>query len=220
MTLKKTFEKFGGRPLSQVKLNSFNSFLNTCGLVDLGYVGPPFTWTNGRSNGQIVRTRIDCTHATSDWITLFHDSKVFHLPRPRSYHCPILLKTNNFETRAPKPFHFETIWMSHKDFLPLVRLIWNQSHSDLHETINNFTKKNDNMEQTYLSKHLLKKKRTHARLAGIQRSLCLHKNSQLLAFENELQETYNNLLKHEEELWILKSRVNWISLGDRITIFS
>lgn len=36
----KPFEKFGGRPPFQQKLNNFNHFLNTCEFEDLGYVGP------------------------------------------------------------------------------------------------------------------------------------------------------------------------------------
>lgn len=101
--IEKPFEKFGGRPPTLTRINFFNTFIDCCGLLDLGYIDPPFNWTNGRDNSPVIRTCIDRVHATSDWITLFPDSKVFHLPRPRSDHCPILLKTNNFHTQGVIP---------------------------------------------------------------------------------------------------------------------
>lgn len=84
-------EKFRRRPPSKVKINTLNCFLNTCRLVDLGFVGPCFTWTNGRINGQVIRTNIDRCHATSTWLNLFSDTKVQHLPRPMSDHNSIIL---------------------------------------------------------------------------------------------------------------------------------
>lgn len=133
----KPSEKLGGQLLSQQKLNLFNTFLNTCGLLDMSFMGPPFTWTNGRSNGQIVRTHIDRAHATSDWIMLFLDIKVLNLSRS----SPIHLKTNTFETRGQKPFRFESMWMNHKDFMSIVKYVWEQNHTNLHETITKFVKK-------------------------------------------------------------------------------
>lgn len=84
-------EKFGGRRLSLQKMTSFNNFLNCCNLVDLGFVGPRFTWTNNRESGKIVRTRIDRCHANTSWIILFPNSSISHLPRVYFDHFPILL---------------------------------------------------------------------------------------------------------------------------------
>ncbi|KAF7844372.1 reverse transcriptase [Senna tora] len=49
-------------------------------LIDLGFSGPLFTWTNNHQNGTIIRTRIDRAHANQSWLNLFLDSKVYHLP--------------------------------------------------------------------------------------------------------------------------------------------
>lgn len=55
----KPSKKFGGCPPSQQKINNFNSFRNSYGLIDLGYLGSHYTWTNCRNNREIVRTHID-----------------------------------------------------------------------------------------------------------------------------------------------------------------
>lgn len=60
-------EKFRGNQPSRIKMNFFNNFLNTSNLIDLGFVGPKFTWTNGRLPHDIIRTRIDRAYATPDW---------------------------------------------------------------------------------------------------------------------------------------------------------
>lgn len=62
--ISKNSEKFGGGPPSQTKLAFFSTFLNTYKLVDLGFIGHPFTWTNGGDRNQIIRTHIDRVHAT------------------------------------------------------------------------------------------------------------------------------------------------------------
>lgn len=86
-----TKEKFGGRHPDLNKMALFNDFLNTCNLIDLGFIGPLFTWSNNREHGKTIRTRIDRCHANSSWLNIFPNSIVSHLPRTHSDHCPILL---------------------------------------------------------------------------------------------------------------------------------
>lgn len=66
-------EKFGGDPPSFTKMYFFNSFLNTCRLVELGFIGPKFTWTNGRSLNHLIKTRRQsaCHHWLSDSLFWF-----------------------------------------------------------------------------------------------------------------------------------------------------
>ena len=84
-------KKFGGRPPSLYKMSTFNDFLNSCNLFDLGFSGPLFTWTNNREHGKTIRTRIHRCHANLPWLNLFPNSNVTHLPRTHSDHCPLLL---------------------------------------------------------------------------------------------------------------------------------
>lgn len=54
-------ENFGGGLPNQTKITNY---LNSCNLLDLGCIGPCFTQTNNRPNGQTIRTRINRCHAT------------------------------------------------------------------------------------------------------------------------------------------------------------
>lgn len=124
-------EKFGGRPPSQLKMNTFNNFLNKANLIDLGFSGPKYTWTNCRERDSIIKTRIDRVHATALWLDIFPYTKVTHLPRLTSDHCPILLKTNSDAIRGLRPFRFEFFWMNHPTFQNLTNYIWNRDHTSL-----------------------------------------------------------------------------------------
>ena len=52
------------------------------------------------------------------------------------------------------------------------------------------------------------------RLNGIQRVILVWPSNFLLNLENELQRKLDLALTQEEELWALKSRVNWMIQGD------
>lgn len=78
--ISKPNEKFGGSRANTYKINCFNNFILSCKLLDLGLEGPKFTWSNGRLNGNLIHTRIDRSHENNEWLSLFPNCKVFHLP--------------------------------------------------------------------------------------------------------------------------------------------
>lgn len=79
-------------------------------------------------------------HAKPAWIDLFPNSKVSHLSRLTSDHCPILLNANPSFSPGCKPFRFELFWMKHHTFRPLTANIWNVEVFNLTETIQRFKK--------------------------------------------------------------------------------
>ena len=64
-----------------------------------------------------------------------------------------------------------------------------------------------------------RKKRILARLNGVQCALTSNPSESLYRLEKSLREDYFIILKLEEELWALKSRVGWVVEGDRNTKF-
>ena len=44
--------------------------------------------------------------------------------RHNSDHHPILLNYSRLTVLSPKPFHFYSMWVSHSNFLPDVKLFW------------------------------------------------------------------------------------------------
>lgn len=84
-------EKFDGRIINLNRSNQFLQCLNYCQLIDLGFKGSRYTWTNKRKCGFTIRERFDRCMTNFEWNTLFPNSLVNHLPRTHSDHCPLLL---------------------------------------------------------------------------------------------------------------------------------
>ena len=65
----------------------------------------------------------------------------------------------------------------------------------------------------------MRKKKIMARLLGAQRALATNPNTFLINLQDQLTNEYNESLQLEEELWVMKSRVNWTIFGERNTSF-
>lgn len=71
----------------------FSNLINNAELIDLGFVGYPFTWSNNRKGNKFVEARIDRALANPDWLAANPRALVYHLASMGSDHSPILLQT-------------------------------------------------------------------------------------------------------------------------------
>ncbi|XP_073152283.1 uncharacterized protein [Henckelia pumila] len=105
-------------------MHNFSEFIVEAGLIDAGYVGPYFTWTNSR-----VWKRLDRVLISSAWSENFNYFKVEHLHRGSFDHCPLQISAP-FLPKPTSSFRFQNMWILHPDFLQTVRLNWNNPCSD------------------------------------------------------------------------------------------
>lgn len=81
--------------------------LDKCGMIDLGFTGPRFTWTNWRDVNVLIQERIDRFFINPSWCLLYPEARVSHLTRCHSDHFPILLEMQpTVWTNRPRPFKF------------------------------------------------------------------------------------------------------------------
>jgi hypothetical protein len=102
----------------------FGQTLATCQLEDLGYSGPKFTWTNGRSGRDLTRERLDRAVANNSWSNHFNVVEVVVLPRIISDHNPLLLSCSqncDLQWKKHKSFRYEASWAKHQDHEALVQ---------------------------------------------------------------------------------------------------
>lgn len=109
-------------------------------------------------------------------------------------------------------------WLSDPTFPNIVSQAWRQPHN-LGEAIDLFSKNATVWNRNHLGNIFVKKKNIMARLNGIQRAVASKPSNFLLKLEKELVKEFDMILSQEEELWALKSRVNWMIQGDRNTAF-
>lgn len=82
-------EKTGGILRGPRHMNAFNSTLIESSLVDMGYEGFPYTWSNGRIHFNTVRCRLDRVRTENGALTLFPSAHITHIDQPGSNHIPI-----------------------------------------------------------------------------------------------------------------------------------
>ena len=52
-------EKFGDNRVNVCRATKFNNFMDSCNMIDLGFVGLRFTWTNKRGLDGLILERLD-----------------------------------------------------------------------------------------------------------------------------------------------------------------
>jgi hypothetical protein len=113
------------RPRRQ--MDDFKRVLDDCQLGDLGFCGPKFTWSNGRSGEDITRERLDRALANHQWCQLFNVVDVEVLYRCSSDHHPLLISFSNstdIQWRKCRSFHYEASWAKNKGSMEAIKNVW------------------------------------------------------------------------------------------------
>lgn len=74
-------DKFGGNAISISRALQFHECLNVCNMIDIGFAGPRFTWSNHRPLSQLVQERIDTVFVNPVWNNLHPEAAVLHLEK-------------------------------------------------------------------------------------------------------------------------------------------
>jgi hypothetical protein len=159
-------EKLSSTPANSRRMNVFHNCLDACNLLDLGFNGPRFTWTNKRDRG-LVMERLDQFFCNPSWQTMFVKSIVLHLPRVHSDHTPILLDTEPIQHQfGNRPFHFETIWLTDPSFPNLVDVSWKKFPNNVTLALADFTTRVSSWNKLEFGNIFYRKQRLLARING------------------------------------------------------
>jgi hypothetical protein len=120
-------EKFGGKPYACSSNDVFHAFLDSFGMIDLGFSGIPFTWSNKCRNDHLIKGHLDQGIANPQWVHLFPHFSIRHLPAQSSNHNPIILDTTSFDLSLSRPFRFEEFWTYDSLCASIVFSAWNNS---------------------------------------------------------------------------------------------
>jgi Reverse transcriptase (RNA-dependent DNA polymerase)/zinc-binding in reverse transcriptase/Endonuclease/Exonuclease/phosphatase family len=208
-------EKHGGnRRLNQNGVG-FRNFLFDAELIDLGFKGPAYTWTNRPHASNAIFVRLDRIVANSAWCNLYPQAYVNHMPRAQSDHCPILLRTKNI-IRQNKGFKIEHWWFSEARFADAWEGKWIAStevgwDKKFREMKANIIKWSHNLETPQRAVHRLREE-----IFNIQK---MHPNSQNHTKEAQLQLELKGAEDKLNDYWYQRSRVQWATDGDNNTKF-
>ena len=213
-------EKSGGNGINSRRVFAYNECMDYCNLIDLGFSGPKFTWSNCRDVSDLIQQRLDRVWVNSDWKLLYPDASVSHLARISSDHCPLLLSLqSNLGHRGLRPFRFQPIWLSHDGFPDIVREAWVEHSQDICSAVANFTQKAKNWNKEVFGDIFWRKRKLTARILGAEKALANNPSQRLIDLHKLLSGELEKILDLEEELWGMKARINWLIQGERNTNF-
>jgi hypothetical protein len=72
-------EKLGGYPIASSFHYPSRNFIDYHGLVDIGFVGNPYTRFNNRKGFATIKERLDRALASLDWVHLHLEFSLIHL---------------------------------------------------------------------------------------------------------------------------------------------
>ena len=210
-------EKIGGAFRSFNQMQRFRDVIDECGLMDLGFVGPSYTWSKHFDSGQSIWERLDRGLATNDWFLKFPGTKIHHLHCYSSDHLPLFINLSGLELPVKrKVFRFEEMWLSDDRCGETVEAAWSSTESP--DPSCAILKKIAKCEKdlTWWNSNCF---------GNVRRTL-VEKNKLLAAAELVAMRTGDNshvrllkaeinvLIDREARMWSQRSRVLWLSKGD------
>ncbi|CAL5332800.1 unnamed protein product [Camellia sinensis] len=126
-------EKLGVLGRSQIQLDNFRHALEDTHLVDMGFAGPLFTWSNNRVGAALVRERLDRGLANDAWQGIFPHAKVYPLACTSSDHLPLYIDLCGDKAQCEirrdthRIYRFEAMWLQNANCEQVVTENWGPS---------------------------------------------------------------------------------------------
>ncbi|KAK0576526.1 hypothetical protein LWI29_019063 [Acer saccharum] len=192
-----TTEKLGGSEKTIRDIIRFRQVVDDCGLIDLGFSRPKFTWNNRREGCANVQERLDRILATTSWKNIFR-----HAVR-----------------RASKRFQFETCWLREGDIDNVVSGVWEEgspslSTEDLTVKLGRCANRLSDWSQTRFGNT---RKKIEEKSRIIESLYRRSRENNVMRHIQSLEREVEGLIESDELYWKQRSRADWLSAGDRNT---
>ncbi|XP_078178984.1 uncharacterized protein LOC144573128 [Carex rostrata] len=185
------------------------------GLLDLGYHGLAFTWSNRQGGEENISQRLDRAMSTISWAMTYNESAVFHLPRFSSDHMPILIRTKPKPIRARHVFRCENWWNLKEGFDEVCQKAalngqadWSSVKSCFKQGVKKW------LGESPIPDMMLRKVEDEMRMVNGERQ-----DHEIIRKETDLRKEHQHILMMQEWFWHQRARLNWAIFGDNNTRF-
>ena len=209
-------KKWGGIQRSERSFKQFRDFISINELIDIGFEGKPWTWSNNWDNEGEVRERLDRMLGSRAWRRKFEKAKCYHIHNEASDHCMLLLHTEPKDRNRKRRFWFDRRWLQYKEVHGVVKRAWGkeQMGSRLFQVKNRIKE----CRMALLSWNKSLKSNARCDIDRIKKEIqevrgrsTPDRRQRMWELKRRLADAY----KKEELFWGQKARVNWLREGDK-----
>lgn len=197
--------------------------INDCNLQSLNCEDDPFTWVNRRLGNDLIFERLDRFISSFEWRMLYPTALCSSLDFYHPDHRPIYINLQSSAISHFMPhnagfFRFETMWTREEECAEVIATSWHENfpEMDLMEKFSYCSHKLHLWAQRKFKSLPRQIKKKREQLAILRNHNCWQNEStNIVLLENEVEK----LSIQEESYWWQRSRVNWLSSGDKNTKF-
>jgi hypothetical protein len=103
-------------------MNAFNDFIKDSGIKEMDRKGCKYTWSNKQSTP--IMSALDRVLTYTRWDQFYKKASCETLTIVGSYHCPIIVNTDDYRFQQQHNFRFEIAWLSQVGFREQVIASW------------------------------------------------------------------------------------------------
>jgi len=211
--IKNNEEKNGGPRRPNRSFEDFNRMITNCDVHDLKFIGNKFSWT-GKRYSHNIWCCLDRTMANSDWMTLFPSAQTKFLDFEGSDHRPLVTNFCNTVDQRRNQFRYDSRLFHKEGFRDMILESWEADNTSM--TLNSRIRQSRKQMAAWKRRNRLN---ASIRIAMLKRDLndAYTYGNRSTEEIHEITLGLNQAYKDEEQFWKIKSRKNWVKLGDRNT---
>lgn len=194
---------------NESRMRDFRNCINFCNLLDLGYVGCPWTFDNKQEGSKNVRVQLDRAMACPAWSQLFPNHSVQHPVSSASNHCPILIRRDNVcNTQYRQHRYDQAMWERVDSLGDCIEETW--KHLRPAKNLESIQAKLSNTMESMVSWRKLNFALVNRRIAKLKRKLENLQKGNYKANRGEIKAVsaeLDEILHREEIMWRQRSRM-------------
>ncbi|XP_071924745.1 uncharacterized protein [Coffea arabica] len=211
-------EKWGGVVREERSFRDFRDYIDHNNLLDIGFEGQPWTWSNHWNDDSEIRQRLDRCLCSVDWFQDFEKAKCQHLGTLASDHFILMLDTVPATDRKKRRFFFNKRWLQKDGVQQVVEKAWNKEEQG--SKMFKVTRKIRNCRIELLKWRNSFQANSRSKINALKKDLEEARNLEAVTRRKNLIEIKDKLstaCKEEENFWRQKARISWVQEGDKST---
>lgn len=188
-------------------------------MQDTGFVGNKFTWCSNRGEHNTIWNRLDRMVFNAEWFDLYGRTIVNHLASACYDHTPLLAQFSAPYELFVRYFKFLNIWTEHKDFLEVIKNIWEVEYSrnamwNLHQKLKLTASKFSTWSKEAFGDIYEESKRLEMELIRLENVMIADNDGANRTNLNNTRADYMRYIKLQDSILRQKARVKWFTDGD------